>query len=138
MGDLISREATIDTMENTDWYHQNQNGEMVHGASSEDQAWYKAEDVYGVLERMSSVHPEQEGVRKRLAQDDWTPCSRDLPEEEGSYLVTDDAGGMKTVQDDVFFHYEDGTSSWVYSQNVTAWKPLPEPYRGEQDDEMGS
>ena len=59
MNDLISREATIDAMENTDWYHQNQNGEMVHGASSEDQAWYKAEDVYGVLERMSSTHPER-------------------------------------------------------------------------------
>lgn len=60
MSDLISREATIDAMENTDWYHQNQNGEMVHGANSdEDQAWYKAEDVYGVLERMSSVYPEQ-------------------------------------------------------------------------------
>ena len=48
---------------------------------------------------------EQEKVWKRLAQDDWTPCSKDLPEEEGSYLVTDDAGGMKTVQDYVFFHH---------------------------------
>lgn len=59
MSDLIDRRATIDAMEETDWYHQNRSGEMVHGANSdEDQAWYKAEDVYEVLERMPSVQHE--------------------------------------------------------------------------------
>lgn len=53
MNDFISREDTIDKMQEVDWYHQNKNGEMVHGAnSSEHQAWYKAEDVYKVLEDM--------------------------------------------------------------------------------------
>lgn len=67
-------------------------------------------------------------------ENDWTPCKEKLPEEEGSYLVTDDAGGVKTVQNDEFLHYEDGTPLWLYSQNVTAWRPLPEPYGGEQND----
>ena len=56
--DLIDRKDTIDAMENVDWYHQNRSMEMVHGANSDDQAWYKAEDVYEVLERMPSVQPE--------------------------------------------------------------------------------
>lgn len=66
-------------------------------------------------------------------ENEWIPCSEQLPEEEGSYLVTDDAGGIKTVQDDEFLHYEDGTPLWLYSQNVIAWRPLPEPYGGEQE-----
>lgn len=64
----------------------------------------------------------------------WIPCSERLPKDEGSYLVTDDAGGVKTVQDDEFMHYEDGTPLWLFSQNVTAWMELPEPYLGDKDD----
>lgn len=60
MDDFISREDTIEKMEEVDWYHQNKNGEMVHGANpSEHQAWYKAEDVYKVLEDMPSAQPER-------------------------------------------------------------------------------
>lgn len=56
MSDFISREDTIEKMEEVDWYHQNKNGEMVHGANpAEHQAWYKAEDVYKVLEDMPDV-----------------------------------------------------------------------------------
>ena len=78
------------------------------------------------------------GVQKGITfqterkESDWTP-SEIPPEEEGGYLVTDDAGGVKTVQNDEFLHYEDGTPLWLYSQNVTAWRPLPEPYRGDND-----
>ena len=56
--DLISRQATIDAMENTDWYHL-RNGVMVHGANSkEDKPLYKAEDVYKVLNDMPSAQPD--------------------------------------------------------------------------------
>lgn len=59
MSDTISRKATIDAMESVDWYHQNQNGEMVHGANSaEHQAWYKTSDVYKVLNEMPSAQPD--------------------------------------------------------------------------------
>jgi len=59
MSDLISRQAAIDEVEGTDWYHQNKKGEMVHGANPSDhQAWYKAEDIYKVLESLPSAEPE--------------------------------------------------------------------------------
>ena len=59
MSDLIDRQAAIDAMESAEWYHQNQNKDMVSGANSaEHQAWYKAEDVYKVLEQLPSAQPE--------------------------------------------------------------------------------
>jgi len=58
--DAISRQAAIDALELTTWYHQNRKGEMVEGANSqEDQAWYKAEDVYKVLNDLPSAQPER-------------------------------------------------------------------------------
>lgn len=57
--DLISRQDAIEAVEDTDWYHQNKKGEMVHGANPSDhQAWYKAEDIYNVLESLPSAEPK--------------------------------------------------------------------------------
>ena len=62
----------------------------------------------------------------------WNPIKDGLPDEEGVYFVTDDAGGMATVYLDVFSHYEDGSPYWLYSQNVTAWMHTPEPYKEDE------
>lgn len=88
-----------------------------------DWLWAKLNDA---LEKTPTVEPERK-------KGEWIPISERLPEEKGSYLVTDDAGGVKTVQDDEFLRYEDGTPLWLYSQSVTAWMPLPEPWEGEQE-----
>ena len=57
--DAISRQAAIDAIENTDWYHQNANGDMVSGANPDmHQAWYKADDVYSALKSAPSAQPE--------------------------------------------------------------------------------
>ena len=54
--DCISRQAAIDAIDETDWYHQNRNGEMVHGANSAvHQAWYKADDIYKALNAVPSA-----------------------------------------------------------------------------------
>lgn len=51
--DLISRQAMIDAVDGVDWYHQNKNGEMVHGANDDEhQAWYKADDIYKAIEAL--------------------------------------------------------------------------------------
>lgn len=59
MSDQIERQAAIDAIENTDWYHQNANGDMVSGASNEHEAWYKADDVHNALESVPSAQPER-------------------------------------------------------------------------------
>ena len=65
----------------------------------------------------------------------WIPCGVRLPEEEGEYLITDDSGGIKTIEVDSFMFFEDGTKDWCYSQNAIAWMPLPDPYEGGEQDE---
>lgn len=76
MDDFISREDTIEKMEEVDWYHQNKNGEMVHGANpAEHQAWYKAEDVYKVLEDMPPAQPEREKGKWIWKTGDVYKCS---------------------------------------------------------------
>lgn len=64
---------------------------------------------------------------------DWIPCSDRLPEKEGCYLITVDEDDRKDVSADFFYVRNDGTPSWHYENNVIAWMPLPEPYRGEQE-----
>lgn len=49
----IDRQAAIDAIESLDWYHQNQNKDMVHGAnSSEHQPWYKSQDIYNAIQEL--------------------------------------------------------------------------------------
>ena len=122
MDDFISREDTIEKMEEVDWYHQNKNGEMVHGAnSSEHQAWYKAEDVYKVLEDMPSARPEQ-----------WIPCSEtiDIPDHE--VLCCDEYGeeliGWLSYSDDQWLCESDDEMMY----DPIAWREKPEPWRGEE------
>ena len=56
MTDYISREAAIEAIEETDWYHQNKNKDMVHGAnSSEHQAWYREQDVYAAIKSIPAA-----------------------------------------------------------------------------------
>ena len=57
--DTISRQAILDAVDGVDWYHQNKDGEMVHGANSDEhQAWYKADDIYKAIESVPSAQPE--------------------------------------------------------------------------------
>ena len=64
-----------------------------------------------------------------LKADRWIPCSERLPDKEGNYLVTDAAGGVKTIDVDTLLHYDDsGEPFWCYSQNPVAWRELPVPF----------
>ena len=57
MDDLISREAAIEAIDEVEWYHQGTDKEMISGASSEEDAWYKADDVYKALQKVPSAQP---------------------------------------------------------------------------------
>jgi len=55
LGDL---DALTDVIEHVDWYHQNEEKDMVHGAnSSEHQAWYKEQDIYRAIESAPTIIP---------------------------------------------------------------------------------
>lgn len=69
------------------------------------------------------------GKKEECEKYKWISCSERLPDKEGDYLVTDDAGGVKTIDVDTLLHYEDsGEPFWCYSQNPIAWRELPVPF----------
>lgn len=79
-------------------------------------------------------------VRKRIdalqSAQQWIPCSEHLPKVDEPVLVTDDSGGIKTVDVDRCGQYENSNERfWYYTQNAVAWMPLPEPYRAERREE---
>lgn len=49
MAEYIEREATIDEIEGTTWYHISCQKNLVEGAACEADALYKATDIYNVI-----------------------------------------------------------------------------------------
>lgn len=90
--------------------------------------------IVGGSENAKSVEQYLNGVIDKIKQlpikeSGWIPCSERLPDKEGDYLVTDDAGGVKTIDVDTLLHYDDsGEPFWCYSQNPVAWRELPVPF----------
>ena len=54
----------------------------------------------------------------------WIPCSKRLPFDAGYYLTT-------TTYNEVFCDYWN-LNEWNRTEQVIAWMPLPEPYKGEE------
>ena len=89
-------------------------------------------DAADTIEMLSAkLHASQMERSSQYYHGGWIPVSERLPEKEGDYLVTDNAGGVLTISIDTFCFCYDGEPVWLCSQNVTAWMPLPEPYREE-------
>lgn len=54
----------------------------------------------------------------------WIPCSEQLPEKEGKYLVTLDKWNIVSFADFKNLKYNPH-----FNAPVIAWQPLPEPYK---------
>lgn len=73
------------------------------------------------------------------AVQEWIPCSERLPSESGDYLCTIPLNADETYTEVLTFHkgrfYEDD-DEWgaTYHDDVIAWMPLPEPYKGGDDE----
>ena len=74
-----------------------------------------------VLKAVPSAQPEQR----------WTPVSEKQPEETGTYMTTIDYGEYGLVTGQRYYH--GGVLGWN-DECVIAWMPLPEPWKGEDND----
>lgn len=78
-----------------------------------------------MLHEVPSLQPEQK----------WIPCSERLPEKDGRYQVTRYDYVANTEFIDILWYEENlwwnRHSTGDYA--VTAWMPLPEPYKEEQE-----
>lgn len=65
----------------------------------------------------------------------WVPCSERLPEHDGEkYLVTLYSDRINVVSVRISYCYMNRDGFWSdvpVGYKVTAWMPLPEPYKGE-------
>ena len=79
------------------------------------------------------------------AEAEWIPCSERLPDDDGDYLVwlEDESDHYAVVYFDTgadafgwwVDHYDPITLGFIESdfceaKNITAWQPLPKPYKG--------
>ena len=53
--DAISRSEALESAELISWYHANQKGKMVPGASSSDEAYVEFNDVVSLLENATAI-----------------------------------------------------------------------------------
>lgn len=82
-----------------------------------------------MVERIPSADRPQE----------WIPCSERMPSEQGQYLVTISLYDNSTYVDVLHFHkgkFYEIDSEWgnVEYDDVTAWMPLPKPWKGADDE----
>lgn len=79
MKELVIKDDMFDAIDRTDWYHI-KGGELIHGAKEEDDALYKASDIY---EAVNDVKPVGSVILKSF------DCM-DFVEELRVYIATND------------------------------------------------
>ena len=77
---IIDLQPTVEAEPNTvietvDWYHQNADGEMVLGANSNQQAWFKADDVFKALKADPIKHGRWINVKISISGNSSAECS---------------------------------------------------------------
>ena len=68
----------------------------------------------------------------------WIPVTERLPEERGTYLVTVVDGTIKRAVAQWWHDVDNGKGYFVcddcYAEDIVAWMPLPEPYKGGEEE----
>lgn len=89
-------------------------------------------DGFGIPTGYTSGYAEaiEVAIEALKAEPRWIPVTERLPETDGIYLITDASCGYEDVHESFYFPNADeyGEPYWDYN-NVTAWMPMPEPYR---------
>lgn len=115
--------------------------------------WIKKSDVLELLGLPSDIFVEYihelKGVWVDKDWNKWTPISKGLPKEDGTYLCQIEYGHNKLIRaldfstnlynvseydfyDKKIAGFYDFDSEWGYHEiyNIVAWQPLPELYEG--------
>ena len=119
MSDLISRQAAIDAIEREKTY-----------ASAFRDGYAKI----NVFEKYNMGLTDGIKAIKRLpSAQQWIPCSERLPEKDKEVLVSyvGDVLAVMSLTDVCEVNvWEDPEGAWWDFEDVLAWMPLPEPYKG--------
>lgn len=97
-------------------------------------SWEHYDVEHGDRKFIFGVESYREYIEHLPSVDEWIPCSERLPEIEhggqrrGWYLTTDDYECVNITQYE--FHCSFLKTGWQSDIQITAWMPLPEPYKG--------
>lgn len=136
---LIDADRLMEAIDEIDWYHLN-NGEMIHGANSDDhQPWFKSDDIYKAVRRAPTVDaPEWIPVKERLPDSNmrclvsiYSPKFNDCFVTKAGYLT--DLAEWDPDQTEHISCWIVITEDFQYyiMDNVVAWMPFPKPYEEE-------
>ena len=108
--------------------------------------WIKKSDAIKAIEAeecLGYVECQSEWLYDRInaipSADRWIPCEERLPSEQGQYLVTfplcngDPWVYVLNFCKGKFYETDDEWGDVEYD-DVTAWMPLPEPWKGAEDE----
>lgn len=102
--------------------------EIIEALRQWDSAFYSESETKWLMSKAADA---------LTAQSEWIPCSRELPKEDGQYLITVKYKHVDGYEDVYSEHGEwvDGRWDMFCSahcgevEDIIAWCPLPEPYR---------
>lgn len=104
---------------------------------TEEEYYYEQHSPMFYMGACSMAADVKEIIRSHMddaENDGWIPVSERLPEENGGYLTTVKELNYEEHVTISFFDKYD-MRGWQHvhmlAEKVTAWKPLPEPYKGE-------
>jgi hypothetical protein len=92
--------------------------------------------VMGAASRDGEVAKLEARVKELEKQSEWVPVSENLPGREGLYLVTTGDGGLMLAMFNPhmeLFEIRLVIIDWI-SGGITAWRPLPEQFKGKPND----
>lgn len=116
MDDLISRQAAIDAIWNTEQHD-------VKSTATYNRRLKQLVKIINAVNKLPSAEQQW-----------WTPVTERLPYPwDEQYLVSLAWGGVGVMEYKSTGFHNYGSFTPVPIETVTAWMPLPEPYKGESD-----
>lgn len=114
---------------------------MISNLADRLRAESKSMGKYGVdymatllMQASDTIIMLSEKARADRLQGEWIPCSERLPQIGQKVLVST----KKTVFTQVFKGYHSDPKRWAWENNsvkrVEAWQPLPQPWKGADDE----
>lgn len=134
MSDLVYRQAAIAAIKTWGLIDGLSEGQAIEILADEEKLPSVPPQKVCVAELKVEIDDIKDYIDKAIDAERWIPCRNHLPSlRDEMYLVSLAWGGVGTMEfkDTGWHNY--GSLSPVPIETVTAWMPLPEPYKGEQE-----